>query len=180
MRALRRCKSHPSLAAELGCELAAERLLPPESALLRRLVPIAIVISSFLGCSRARSNGVPPAADPPASGWVVASATDTFRVSIDTAGLAAQEDAPILWVAVTDVSTPERRASTSPFLRFETRQQIDCAGHRARGLDARIPDSMGVLRIHPVGDSTWRDFDSAGLPSPVLRAACDKLRDLLE
>jgi hypothetical protein len=158
--------------------MANEHLLTAESILLRRVASTALILGSLTACARTHDDVIPPVVEPPASGWVVAREGDSLRISIDTAGLAPHDTAPILWVAVNDVSTPAHRASSSPFLRFETRQQIDCASQRARGLDSRIPDSTGAWRIHPVQDSAWQRFDSARLPSPILRAACDKLRDL--
>ena len=134
----------------------------------------------LLGSCRAAADGNPGSTrlPSPAEQWVVADENDSLRVSVDTAGWTRDLSQSVLWIAITDISTPEARASDSPFLRFETRQEIDCRNERARGLDMRVPDSTGAWIIHPVGDSAWRPFATAGLDKSILVPVCAKLSEL--
>ena len=147
---------------------------------LRRVYSLGVLSLGALGaCHRVEHSAPGSGAPPPSStGWVVAEENDTLRVSVDTTGWDRGSPRAVLWIAINDVSTPERRTSSSPFFRFETRQEVDCASGRARGFDIRTPDSTGTLAVHPVRDSTWRPFATARLPAAVLLAVCTKLAEL--
>ena len=121
---------------------------------------------------------IPAAADPSATGWLVAAENDSMRVSVDTAGWRANDRRHVVWIGIDDISTPENRRSQSPFLRFETQQQIDCQDGRARGLNIRTPDSTGALGIHPVPDSAWAPFAEARMPGSILIAVCSKMLEV--
>ena len=135
---------------------------------------------ALVGSCRSAANDNPGSTrlPSPAEQWVVADENDSLRVSIDTAGWIPDQSQAVLWIAVTDISSAEAKASDSPFLRFETRQEVDCRNERARGLDVRVPDSSGTWIIHPVGDSAWRPFATAGLDTSILAPVCAKLSEL--
>ena len=107
--------------------------------------------------------------------WLVALENDSIRVTVDTTGWQAAGPRTTRWIGINDVSTPSKRASVSPFFRFETRQELDCSRRLARGLDIRTPDSIGALFVSPVQDSSWQPFVSARLSTFILQAVCDRL-----
>ena len=115
---------------------------------------------------------------PTSSGWVVVNEDNTRRISVDTTGVKLGQTPLLLWIAITDVRTTEKRASTSPFLRYETRQEVDCDKRVARGLDIRSPDSTGHFYVTPVRGTSWIPFANAKLGEPVLAGVCRKLADL--
>ena len=114
----------------------------------------------------------------PADQWVLAAENDSLRISIDTVGWEPDRPHDVLWIAIADVSTPEKRRSASPFLRIETRQELDCRNQRARSLDIRTPDSSGTWSIHPTPDSAWCPFATAGLDRSSLVPVCARLAQL--
>ena len=120
---------------------------------------------------------LPPAA-PSSEGWVIAEENDSFRISVDTSGWRPSASRPTLWIAINSVRTEDERRSSSPFLRFEMRQQLDCQRRLARPFDIRTPDSLGTLGIHPVSDTTWRPFEQSPELSPVLSPVCEKLMEM--
>jgi hypothetical protein len=117
--------------------------------------------------------------DNPASpGWVLVEEGDAVRISVDTSGMKPDQSPQDMWIALNDVSTAEKRASTSPALRFETRQEVDCDKKLARGLDIRNQDSTGHFYVTPVRRSSLLPFSAAKLGAATLTAVCRKLAEL--
>jgi hypothetical protein len=116
------------------------------------------------------------ASTPSVTGWVTLDENDSIRASMDTAGLTQRGNSIQVWLAVTDISIPERRASSSPFWRFETLQAVNCVGGQARGILIRTPDSLGKPYNSPVNDTRWKDFADHGLPAGMLDRVCARLR----
>ena len=128
-----------------------------------------------LACATETRSSVARSAAPNRNGWLTVAENDSMRISVDTTGAVSEAAERVVWIAINDISTPEKRSPTSPFLRFETQQEVNCVTHRARGLNSRIPDSSGVWRIYPVSDSSWQSFDNARLPGSILHAVCSRL-----
>jgi hypothetical protein len=99
-----------------------------------------------------------------------------MRVAIDTGTIRRDGGLTTIWIALTDVRNERAHAAAAPFLRFETRQQLDCAGQRARSFDIRTPDSTGVTFVSPVRDSSWKAFTSHAMGPEVLASVCRVLQ----
>jgi hypothetical protein len=136
------------------------------------------VLALLSACAREPEQRTPPvrALVDPTPGWATIGEDDSLRTSIDTTQLVTLGGVTRLWIAVKDITTSAKRESESPFLRFETRQEVECAQGRARGLAMRTPDSAGTFFESPVKDSSWKAFAEHALGPSVMTSVCGYLR----
>jgi len=106
------------------------------------------------------------------AGWTVLRADDSLRVELDTTGLAWRSGRATLWIAFTDVRGEREGKVAAPFLRFETRQDVNCIMRIARGLQVRTPDSTGTVNVHPIRDTSWVLFRDHSLGEQLLNDLC--------
>jgi hypothetical protein len=141
---------------------------------MSRVFGIAVM---FAACGTHDTGSTPFGTFPidPTPGWATVAANDSLRTSVDTTRITSQGDTTRVWIAVKDITTPANRAVESPFLRFETLQEIECAKGRAHGIAIRTPDSAGVFFESPINDARWKTFGEHGLGPSVLTSVCKYL-----
>ena len=145
---------------------------------LMRLLSVSVGVAlAFSGCAaqetQMTTSGMAPS--DPMPGWATLAANDSLRTSIDTTRIFSRGQTVRVWIAVKDVTTASKRASESPFLRFETLQEIECAAKRAHGVSIRTPDAAGSFFESPVNDSSWKVFADHGLGPAVVGSVCKYL-----
>ena len=116
---------------------------------------------------------LPPSPD--RAGWLVVESNDSLRIELDTAGLKWHVGRAPVWVGFSDVRGERAGLVAAPFLRFETHQDLNCMMRIARGIESRIPDSTGKVRLVPIADTSWRLFDDHPV-GETLRAVCRAMR----
>ena len=113
-----------------------------------------VLVSVFMACAR-DSQAPSPSADPDQSRWLVLETNDSLRAEVDTTGVKWHAGRGQVWIGFSAVQD-ERLSEVAPaFLRFETLQDVNCMMGIARGIESRIPDSTGAVRVVPVRDSAW-------------------------
>ena len=131
------------------------------------LLPLAGAVFA-VACKREAS------AAPPKSGWSELAHAPGINVYLDTARIeqAGGGHAKVWLRFVYAQPFAEPNAPTVRYEAAETRQEIDCANQRTRGLELRMKPVGGVAVERPAPDSVSQSFETHPLNADVFLVAC--------
>ena len=136
--------------------------------LLSRAREIAL-LAALAACS---SKGARPA--PPTPGWYEIARTPEIAAYLDTGRIErAGDGVSRVWFRFRYVTPITLGHDTSThYAAMETRQELDCAHRRTRGLELRMETSTGITTGAPTPDTAWSSIDTHVLNSGVFLVAC--------